>query len=184
MNKNFINLETKEVVTSLVLKRRGLPVDNISVVNQAGWAEINYAYPEYDSETQKIEPTDITIDGFNATQNFQVISLPPEEIAEKAKQKEEAAGASEYVATQDTLKDIDLQTIRPLRAILTARENDQEPDPQDLEAIKSLETQAVSERAKLGQIVDYFRENGSGTEVDGTGAEVTQMMRAKAGIGI
>lgn len=75
---DFVNLETKQVVTELTLKRTGLRVSDLDIVRQAGWAPVQYVYPSYDSDIEEIIPEPLTVEGGNAAQHFRVEELPAE----------------------------------------------------------------------------------------------------------
>lgn len=76
---DFVNLETKQVVTELTLKRTGLRVSDLDIVRQAGWAPVQYVYPSYDSDIEEIIPEPLTVEGGNAAQHFRVEELPAEQ---------------------------------------------------------------------------------------------------------
>lgn len=76
---NFVNLETKQVVTELTLKRTGLRVSDLDIVRQAGWVPVQYVYPSYDSDIEEIIPEPLTVEGDSATQHFHVEELPAEQ---------------------------------------------------------------------------------------------------------
>lgn len=76
---DFVNLETKQVVTELTLKRTGLRVSDLDIVRQAGWVPVQYVYPLYDSDIEEIIPEPLTVEGDNAAQHFRVEELPAEQ---------------------------------------------------------------------------------------------------------
>lgn len=106
---DFVNLETKQVVTELTLKRTGLRVSDLDIVRQAGWAPVQYVYPSYDSDIEEIIPEPLTVEGGNAAQHFRVEELPAEQqqanLARVAKEAADRARGGADQATAPYLSD-------------------------------------------------------------------------------
>jgi len=90
---NYIRLSDKRVFTPAVLESMlGAALPNPALLERAGFAPIDYLYPEYDPDAQRLEPDgDPVPDGDKRyVQRFRVIDLQPEEMARAAPEEEPA----------------------------------------------------------------------------------------------
>lgn len=81
---NYIRVSDNSVFTPPVLESMlGIRLPNPDVVAKAGFAPVDYVYPEYDTDTQRLEPEGgpVKADDGRYAQRFRVIDIPAEEMA-------------------------------------------------------------------------------------------------------
>ena len=84
---NFIYLPTKEIFTAKGLEMRGVNPNDIELVRRAGYALVEYVYPQYDNRTHYLVPkAELTPKGQDFVQEFDVLPLSEEELARALEQ--------------------------------------------------------------------------------------------------
>ena len=136
---SYFDATKNVVVTEERLVQLGYPTSD-TLLRKANIYPIDYKYPSYNSDTQRIEPDgkpvkDISCLGYN--QHFTVVDLTDEEKAAIQKTRSEAAAKSSLI-------EIDAETSRPLRAWING-----EASEWDLEKLYDLECRAKKARAVL-----------------------------------
>ena len=92
--KTYRNKNTQKQCTETVLSSMGFSLNNVAILNKAGWYEIDYSYPSYDIDTERFEPDGDPVwdeESQKFIQNFKVISLTQEELASIREMKEQEA---------------------------------------------------------------------------------------------
>lgn len=107
MRKEYYNTVTGEVVTEVVLRARGAPMERLASI---GIYPLEHPAPDYDKVTQKLElvPERNLVDGV-FIQPYVAVELPLEDqernLESFAKQRADEARAAADQATQDYLSD-------------------------------------------------------------------------------